>query len=54
MAAGMQEGKRAAHARHQRPPRAMALGIAKHVWSIGELLDAALAVASGPDRDGAK
>jgi hypothetical protein len=23
----------------------MALGIAKHVWSIGELIDAALAVA---------
>jgi IS1 family transposase len=31
-------------ARHQTTP-AMALGIAKHVWSIGELLDAALAVA---------
>jgi IS1 family transposase len=31
-------------ARHQTTP-AMALGIAKHVWSIGELIDAALAVA---------
>ncbi len=31
-------------ARHQNTP-AMALGIAKHVWSIGELLDAAVAVA---------
>jgi hypothetical protein len=31
-------------ARHQTTP-AMALGIGKHVWSIGELLDAALAVA---------
>jgi hypothetical protein len=31
-------------ARHQNTP-AMALGIAKHVWSIGDLLNAALAVA---------
>jgi IS1 family transposase len=31
-------------ARHQTTP-AMALGIADHVWSIGELIDAALAVA---------
>jgi hypothetical protein len=31
-------------ARHQTTP-AIALGIARHVWSIGELLDAALAVA---------
>jgi hypothetical protein len=31
-------------ARHQNTP-AMAIGIATHVWSIGELLDAALAVA---------
>jgi hypothetical protein len=31
-----------AHARHQTTP-AMPLGIAKHVWSIGELIDAALA-----------
>jgi IS1 family transposase len=31
-------------ARHQTTP-AMALGIAKHVWSIGELIDATLAVA---------
>jgi len=42
-------------ARHQSTP-AMALGIAKHVWSIGDLLDAALAVAppapteTAPDR----
>jgi hypothetical protein len=42
-------------ARHQTTP-AMALGIAKHVSSIGELLDAALAVAptepteTAPDR----
>jgi IS1 family transposase len=42
-------------ARHQNTP-AMALGIMDHVWSIGELLDAALAVAppapteTAPDR----
>jgi IS1 family transposase len=42
-------------ARHQTTP-AMALGIADHVWSIGELIDAALAVAprepteTAPDR----
>jgi len=42
-------------ARHQNTP-AMALGIAKHVWSIGDLLDAALAIAppqpteTAPDR----
>ncbi len=42
-------------ARHQNTP-AMAIGIADHVWSIGELLDAALAVAphepteTAPDR----
>jgi IS1 family transposase len=41
--------------KHQNTP-AMATGIAKHVWSIGELLDAALAVAppapteTAPDR----
>jgi IS1 family transposase len=41
--------------RHQTTP-AMALGITRHVWSIGELLDAALAVAplepteTAPDR----
>lgn len=34
-------------ARHQNTP-AMAIGIANHIWSIGELLDAALAVAT-PD-----
>jgi hypothetical protein len=35
-------------ARHQTTP-AMALGLAKHVWSIGDLLDAALAAApAGP------
>jgi IS1 family transposase len=43
------------NAKHQNTP-AMALGIASHVWSIGELLDAALAVAptepteTAPDR----
>src|SRR5215467_11724724 len=31
-------------ARHQTTP-AMALGLTDHVWSVGELLDAALAVA---------
>jgi IS1 family transposase len=42
-------------ARHQNTP-AMALGLTDHVWSIGELLDAALAVAppapteTAPDR----
>jgi hypothetical protein len=42
-------------ARHQNTP-AMALGITDHIWSIGELLDAALAVAprepteTAPDR----
>jgi IS1 family transposase len=42
-------------ARHQTTP-AMAIGIAAHVWSIGDLLDAALAVAptdpteTAPDR----
>ena len=41
---------------HWQTTPAMALGIAKHVWSIGELLDAALAVAppgpteTAPDR----
>jgi hypothetical protein len=41
--------------RHQKTP-AMALGLADHIWSIGELLDAALAVAppgpteTAPDR----
>jgi hypothetical protein len=41
--------------KHQNTP-AMALGIAKHVWSIGDLVDAALAVAppapteTAPDR----
>ena len=39
-------------ARHQNTP-AMALGIADHVWSIGELLDAALGgCAARTDRDG--
>ncbi len=42
-------------ARHQTTP-AMALGITNHVWSIGELIDAALAtqptdpVVTAPDR----
>jgi IS1 family transposase len=34
-------------ARHQTTP-AMALGLTDHVWSIGELLDAALAIAPPP------
>jgi hypothetical protein len=43
------------NAKHQTTP-AMALGIAGHVWSIGELLDAALTIApptpteTAPDR----
>jgi hypothetical protein len=43
------------NARHQNTP-AMALGITDHVWSIGELVDAALAVVprepteTAPDR----
>jgi hypothetical protein len=42
-------------ARHQTTP-AMALGVTDHVWSIGELIDAALAtqptdpVVTAPDR----
>lgn len=36
--------------RHQNTP-AMAIGIANHVWSIGELIDAALAVAPAEPKE---
>jgi hypothetical protein len=38
------------NARNQNTP-AMAIGVADHVWSIGELLDAAIAIAPAPQSE---